>query len=88
MSTKLFIGCMPFRFTADDLRQELAPYGKIVTLTWHQDLEHATFDSYAYVEVESADIQRLIRDLDGKHIGNRVLRVNELVLRADDLHLV
>lgn len=88
MRTKLFVGCMPFRFTADDLRKELTPYGKVVTLNWHQDLEHATFDSYAHVEVESDDVQRLICDLDGKHIGNRVLRVNELVPRTDDLHLV
>lgn len=85
MISKLFVACFPFRYSIEDLKQEFAPYGTIIDIKLYQDLERATFDRYAHIEIETDCLVRLLFELDGKHIGNKVLRVNELVARSDDL---
>lgn len=83
MLRKIFVGCMPFKFSEEDIRGQFEPYGTVESIQLFQDLEHATFDSYAHVAIDTDDVQRIINELDGKVIGNRLLRVNELVTRED-----
>ena len=85
MLKNIFMGCMPFGFTKADIQQQFEPYGKVESIELFQDLEHATFDSYAHVAIDTDDVQRLITELDGKVVGNWPLRVNEKVTRSDTL---
>lgn len=85
MLKNIFMGCMPFGFTKADIEQQCGPYGKVQSIELFQDLEHATFDSYAHIAIDTEDVHRLITELDGKVIGNRPLRVNEKVTRTDTL---
>ena len=84
MIKDIFIGCMPFGFTEGDVRRECEPYGRVESIEFHQDLENATFDSYAHVRIHTDDVDRLLNELDGKRIRNRLLRVNEVVTRGND----
>jgi RNA recognition motif-containing protein len=85
MLKKIFVGCMPFGFSEDDIRREFEPYGKVQSIRLFQDLEHATFDAYAHVTIDTDNDDRLLNELDGKVIGNRLLRVNIAVNREDSL---
>ena len=85
MLKNIFVGCMPFKFSEEDIRRQFEPYGDVESVQLFQDLEHATFDSYAHVAVDTDDVQRIVKELDGKFIGNRPLRVNEVVTRDDRL---
>jgi RNA recognition motif-containing protein len=75
---------MPFGFTGADIHRELEPFGRVVSVDLEQDLENATFDACAYVEIETNDVDRMLNELDGKRIGNRLLRVNEAVTRREE----
>jgi RNA recognition motif-containing protein len=85
MRKNIFIGCMPFKFSEEDIRAQFEPYGAVESVRLFQDLEHAAFDSYAHVAIDTDDVQRVVNELDGKVIGNRLLRVNEVVTRDDQL---
>jgi RNA recognition motif-containing protein len=85
MRKNIFVGCMPFKFSEKDIRGQFEPYGSVEAVQLFQDLENATFDSYAHVAIDTDDVQRLVIELDGKVIGNRLLRVNEVVTRDDQL---
>ena len=85
MMKNIFIGCMPFAFSEEDIRALFEPYGKVVSVELWQDLVHATFDAYAHVQIETDQVDRLLDALDGKTAGSRVLRVNEVVTRKDSL---
>jgi RNA recognition motif-containing protein len=85
MLKNIFIGCMPFGFSEEDIRAQFEPYGRVVSIELTQDLAHATIDAYAHVLMETDQFDRLLNELDGKSVGNRVLRVNEVVTREDTL---
>jgi RNA recognition motif-containing protein len=75
---------MPFGFTGADIHREFEPIGRVVSVDLEQDLENATFDAFAYVEIETDDVDRMLNELDGKRVGNRLLRVNEAVIRREE----
>ena len=85
MLKNIFVGCMPFKFSEEDIRGQFESYGTVESVRLFQDLEHATFDSYAHVAIDTDDVQRMVNELDGKVIGNRLLRVNEVVTRDDQM---
>ena len=85
MLKNIFIGCMPFKFSEEGIRAQFESYGAVESVRLFQDLEHATFDSYAHVAIDTDNAQRIVSELDGKVIGNRLLRVNEVVARDDQL---
>jgi len=83
MMKNIFIGCMPFAFSEEDIRALFVPYGAVTSVEFKQDLEHATFDTYAHVQIDTDDVDRLLNELDGQKAGSRVFRVNEVVTRRD-----
>lgn len=87
MIKELFIGCMPFGFSQDDLRDLFEPHCEVKQINFFEDWENARFDAYAHVEVEVDDLEKLIRAIDGQHIQGKVLRVNERVKRIDRIEV-
>lgn len=85
MTKNIFIGCMPFAFSEEDIRALFLLYGAVLAVDLKQDLENATFDAFAHVQIETDQVDRLLNELDGKQAGRRVLRVNEVVTRKDSL---
>ena len=82
----ILIACMPFRFSKEDIRNIFENAGaQVHTVELFEDLENATFDAYAHVEINSENVGSVIDALDGKMIGHRPLRVNRVVDRKDTL---
>lgn len=83
MRKQLFVGCMPFRYTQHDLTDLLKPYGEIHGIKFFSDWENATHDAYAHVDMDVTNMTRLILEIDGKAVGDRIIRINEVVTRQD-----
>ena len=83
MKAKLHIACMPFGFSKNDIRELLGPYARVNNIQLEQDLKEARFDAFAVAEVETESVENLLSRLDGKQLGARPLRVNEVVERKD-----
>ncbi len=80
---RIFVGCMPFGFTRDEIRSLFEPFGKVANVQLFEDMENATFDAYAYVDMDTTDVSYIVDKLDGKRIGPRPLRINEYIERKD-----
>ena len=81
----IFVGCIPYSFTKNDIEKTFIPFGDIKNIDFFEDKENASFDAYAHVTIETGQFSEMLSTLDGKHVNGRVLRVNELNTRQDNL---
>jgi RNA recognition motif-containing protein len=78
MSTKLYVGNLPFETTESDLQALFAAAGQVNTINIVRDRTTGQARGFAFVEmsdVESA--RRAITELDRYQYGGRSLTVNE-----------
>jgi cold-inducible RNA-binding protein len=78
MSTKLYVGNLPFETTESDLQALFEGAGQVSTINIVRDRDTGRARGFAFVEmndVESA--RRAISELDRYQYGGRSLTVNE-----------
>ncbi len=78
MTTKLYVGNLPYETTESDLQALFAATGQVSTINIIRDRATGQPRGFAFVEmsdVESA--QRAITELDRHELGGRNLTVNE-----------
>ncbi len=76
--TRLYIGNLPYRTTADDLRELFSQVGEVVDVAVPIDRETGRPRGFAFVEmVDAATAQQAITQFDGYTLLGRQLRVNE-----------
>lgn len=78
MSTKLYVGNLPYQTSESDLQQLFESSGSVASINVVRDRATGQARGFAFVEmsdVESA--QRAIKDLDRHEYGGRQLTVNE-----------
>jgi RNA recognition motif-containing protein len=78
MSTKLYVGNLPYETTETDLQTLFESAGQVSTINIVRDRATGQARGFAFVEmsdVESA--QRAINELDRHQYGGRALTVNE-----------
>ena len=78
MSTKLYVGNLPYETTESDLQTLFEAAGQVTTINIVRDRTTGQARGFAFVEmsdVESA--QRAINELDRQQYGGRNLTVNE-----------
>ena len=78
MSTKLYVGNLPYETTESDLQALFEAAGQVSTISIVRDRATGQARGFAFVEmsdVESA--QRAINELDRHQYGGRNLTVNE-----------
>ena len=78
MSTKLYVGNLPFETTEADLQTLFAQAGTVETVNVIRDRDAGRARGFAFVEMANAtDAQSAIAQLNEKSFGGRNLTVNE-----------
>ena len=75
--TKLYVGNLPWTASEDDIRELFSPIGTIESVALITDRETGRSRGFAFVEMDRADANKAISQLNGQDFGGRPLRVNE-----------
>jgi RNA recognition motif-containing protein len=78
MSTKLYVGNLPYQTTESDLQELFEASGQVVSINIVRDRATGQARGFAFVEMGDASAaQQAINDLDRHAYGGRNLTVNE-----------
>jgi RNA recognition motif-containing protein len=78
MSTKLYVGNLPYETSESDLQALFESAGAVSTVTIVRDRATGQARGFAFVEMSDTDgAQRAISELDRHQYGGRSLTVNE-----------
>jgi RNA recognition motif-containing protein len=78
MSTKLYVGNLPYETSESDLQTLFESVGTVSTVTIVRDRATGQARGFAFVEMSEADsARRAINELDRHQYGGRNLTVNE-----------
>ncbi len=78
MSTKLYVGNLPYQTTEPDLQTLFEAAGQVASVNIMRDRSTGQARGFAFVEMADADAaQRAISQLDRHEFGGRNLTVNE-----------
>jgi RNA recognition motif-containing protein len=78
MSTKLYVGNLPYETTEADLQALFEGAGEVSTINIVRDRATGQARGFAFVEMSNAEgAQRAISELDKHQYGGRALTVNE-----------
>lgn len=77
MSSKLYVGNLPFDCGEEDLHELFASQGEVISAKVVTDRETGRSRGFGFVEMASSeDAQNAIQNLDGKDFMGRALKVN------------
>lgn len=74
---KIYVGNLPFSATDQEVEDLFATCGSVKSVALITDRETGRPRGFGFVEMESADADKAIAELDGRDFGGRALRVNE-----------
>ena len=78
MSTKLYVGNLPYQTTEADLQALFEASGQVASINVVRDRATGQARGFAFVEMSDSDgAQKAIKDLDRHEYGGRNLTVNE-----------
>jgi RNA recognition motif-containing protein len=77
MQARLYVGNLGWNVTEADLAQLAAPHGEVLETTVITDRETGRSRGFGFMTIESANVQDVIRALDGQELDGRAIRVNE-----------
>lgn len=78
MSTKLFVGSLPWAVNDDSLRSAFSPYGNVVSAKVIIDRQTGKSRGFGFVEMENeSDANAAIKALNGSMLSGRNIVVNE-----------
>jgi hypothetical protein len=78
MSTKLYVGNLPYQTTESDLQTLFESSGSVASINVVRDRATGQARGFAFVEMSDAEsAQRAIKELDRHEYGGRQLTVNE-----------
>jgi cold-inducible RNA-binding protein len=77
MDNKLYVGNLPYSTRDDDLQQQFASFGTVVSAKVMMDRDSGRSKGFGFVEMGSAaEAQSAIDGLNGQSSGGRALVVN------------
>lgn len=82
MSSKLYVGNLPFTAQEDDVRNLFATYGDVLSVALINDRETGRPRGFGFVEMDASGAKSAVEALDGQDFQGRNLRVNEAQERA------
>ena len=77
MTTKLYVGNLPWSTSEEELRQMFTEMGTVESVALITDRETGRSRGFGFVELDDEGAQKAISELNGKDMGGRALRVNE-----------
>ncbi len=83
MSTKLFVGSLPWSINDDGLKQTFEKHGSVVSAKVILDRDTNRSRGFGFVEMENSDdASKAIRELNNSEIDGRNIIVNEAKART------
>ncbi len=79
---KIYVGNLPWSTTDADLREMFSAHGNVHSASVINDRETGRSRGFGFVEMDDADADKAIAQLNGLDMGGRALRVNEAQERA------
>ena len=77
MTSKLYVGNLPFEVTEDELQELFEAHGAVMSAKVITDRDTGRPRGFAFVEMEQTeDAQKAIQSLDGRDYKGRNLKVN------------
>lgn len=74
----IYVGNLPYRMTDDELRNLFTEFGEVTSAKIIVDKMTDRSKGFGFVEMpDNAAAEKAIREVNGKDIGGRPLRVNE-----------
>ena len=74
---KIYVGNLPWSATDASLRDAFAAFGEVQSASVVTDRETGRSRGFGFVEMDGADAEKAIRELDGRDLDGRAMRVNE-----------
>jgi len=82
VSTKLFVGSLPWSVTDEELKQTFEKHGNVVSAKVVTDRNSGRSRGFGFVEMESSeDAQKAMSTLNDSEMGGRNIVVNEAKAR-------
>jgi RNA recognition motif-containing protein len=83
VSTKLFVGSLPWSVNDDGLKQTFEKHGSVVSAKVIMDRDTNRSRGFGFVEMENSDdASKAIRELNNSEIDGRNIVVNEAKART------
>jgi hypothetical protein len=82
-SKRLFVGNVPFRIDAQDLRALFEEVAPVTDFFWPTDRETGRKKGFCFVDVNEADMAAVIEAMNGREVEGRQLAVNEAQPREE-----
>ena len=76
MSTKLYIGSLPYSTTDQELSDHFAGAGTVESASVVMDRDTGRSRGFGFVEMPEADAQKAIEMFDGQELGGRTIHVS------------
>lgn len=84
MSTRIYVGNLPFSATDQQLTQLFAAYGDVSEVSIIVDRDSGQSKGFGFVQMsDDAAARTAIAELNGTMLDNRAIRVNEAQARPD-----
>jgi cold-inducible RNA-binding protein len=78
MSTKLYVGNLPYSITQQTLQEKFAQFGQVNSVNVITDRDTGQNKGFAFVEMSSSsEAQKAIQGMNGVSIDGRDIKVNE-----------
>jgi cold-inducible RNA-binding protein len=77
MAKKLYVGNLPYTYTADQLKSLFAEIGTVLDATVITDKVTGRSRGFGFAEMEDADADKAVEQFNGKEVDGRKITVNE-----------
>jgi RNA recognition motif-containing protein len=75
---KIYVGNLPWSATDASLQDAFSTFGEVASASVVTDRETGRSRGFGFIEMEDgADADKAIRELDGRDLDGRAMRVNE-----------
>ena len=74
---KIYVGNLSWGTTEADLEKLFSSFGSVQSAAVISDRETGRSRGFGFIEMDDADAEKAIADLDGRDLDGRALRVNE-----------
>ena len=74
---KIYVGNLPWSIGESELKDLFSEFGALHSAAVISDRETGRSRGFGFVELDDADADRAISDLDGREMEGRALKVNE-----------
>lgn len=78
---KIYVGNLPWSTTEDELREMFATHGDVYSVAIITDRDTGRSRGFGFIEMDDANADKAISELNGTDLGGRSLRVNEALAR-------